>query len=172
MELGQRIKLKRKELNLTQEDLANKLDVTYQAVSKWENGTSLPEIQLLNKIAKSLNTTYDFLLDGVEEDDDEATTEKAFWGEILGNITKDIHGDVGKVLGNVDADIYGNVKGNIYGKVNNIYGNVEGNIIGDVEGDITGYVAGNLVGTVYGKVKLGVKGKIRGSIIGDGINIK
>ncbi|MDR1100785.1 MAG: helix-turn-helix domain-containing protein [Clostridiales bacterium] len=170
MQIGERIKAKRKELNLTQEDLASKLGVTFQAVSKWENDTSIPDISLLPKIAKALNTTYDYLLDGLEEECDVAA-ERAFWGEILGDVTEDIHGDVGKIVGNVKADIYGDVTGNITGSANNIFGNIEGNVVGDIFGNVDGYIAGNLIGTVHGRVKLGVKGKIRGSIIGDGINV-
>ena len=170
MEIGERIKLKRKELGLTQEELANKLNVTFQAVSKWENNTSTPEITSLNNVAKALNTTLDYLINGVEPENEPAAP-RAYWGNIMGIVTKDIHGDVGHVTGNVQADIYGNVRGNIVGTVQNIHGNVEGNIIGEVMGDIDGYVKGKLIGNVYGRIKLGVHGKILGSAIGDGINV-
>ncbi|MBP3292508.1 MAG: helix-turn-helix transcriptional regulator, partial [Clostridia bacterium] len=42
--IGQIIKKLRKERNLTQEELAEQLNVTAQSVSKWENGTGLPDI--------------------------------------------------------------------------------------------------------------------------------
>ena len=50
--IGKIIKEIRKNNNLTQADLANKYNVTYQAVSKWENGKSLPDIVLLKQICK------------------------------------------------------------------------------------------------------------------------
>ena len=43
---GQRIAALRKENGMTQEELAEKLDVSPQAVSKWENGNSMPEVAL------------------------------------------------------------------------------------------------------------------------------
>ena len=48
--IGKFIARKRKEANLTQMELANKLYVTDKAVSKWERGLSLPDITLLKKL--------------------------------------------------------------------------------------------------------------------------
>jgi transcriptional regulator with XRE-family HTH domain len=45
--IGQFIKEIRVKNNLTQKDLADKYNVTYQAVSKWENGKNLPDILLI-----------------------------------------------------------------------------------------------------------------------------
>ena len=45
------IKKIRKDNNLTQKDLAQKYNVTYQAVSKWENGINLPDTWLLRQIS-------------------------------------------------------------------------------------------------------------------------
>lgn len=62
--LGARIAQKRKAMGLTQEALAEKLAVSSQAVSKWENDVSSPDISLLPQLAKVLNTTVDALLSG------------------------------------------------------------------------------------------------------------
>lgn len=62
MNIGHVIMTKRKELGLTQQALADKLHVSFQAVSKWENGTSYPEIDLLPVIANVLQTSVDALL--------------------------------------------------------------------------------------------------------------
>lgn len=51
---------RRKELGLTQDMLAQRLNVSSQAVSKWEN-SSYPDPQLLPKLAKALNTSIDAL---------------------------------------------------------------------------------------------------------------
>ena len=58
------IKKIRKDNNLTQKDLADKYNVTYQAVSKWENGKNLPDIELLKQMSKDYNVSLDDLLDG------------------------------------------------------------------------------------------------------------
>ena len=54
MTLGKTIKQLRKETFLSQEQLAAKLDITAQAVSKWENEESYPDILFLPKIAAIL----------------------------------------------------------------------------------------------------------------------
>jgi len=52
---------RRKELGFTQAEIASKLNVSPQAVSKWENGESLPDVALLPLIAEQLETTIDAL---------------------------------------------------------------------------------------------------------------
>lgn len=61
--IGNRITERRKELNLTQNTLAEQLYVTHQAVSKWENGKSLPTIDILYELTKILQVSIDYLLD-------------------------------------------------------------------------------------------------------------
>lgn len=58
------IKQLRKKDNLTQAQFANKYNVTFQAVSKWENGKSLPDIVLLKQICKDYNISIDEVLEG------------------------------------------------------------------------------------------------------------
>lgn len=63
LNIGSNIKELRKQNNITQERLAEYLGVTYQTVSKWENGTSLPSISLLPSIANIFNISIDELYD-------------------------------------------------------------------------------------------------------------
>ena len=58
------VKQLRKKDNLTQAQFANKYNVTFQAVSKWENGKSLPDIVLLKQICKDYNISIDEVLEG------------------------------------------------------------------------------------------------------------
>ena len=62
--LGKRIAQLRKEKNLTQEDLAQRMDISAQAVSKWENDLTCPDISSLPKLAQILGVTVDELLSG------------------------------------------------------------------------------------------------------------
>lgn len=62
--IGSRISQARKAKGFTQEQFSQMLDVTAQAVSKWENDVSCPDIQLLPKIAELLDMTTDELLTG------------------------------------------------------------------------------------------------------------
>lgn len=57
--LGHKIKALRKKHNLTQEELAEFLGVSFQAVSKWENNIALPDISLLPTLASFFRTTID-----------------------------------------------------------------------------------------------------------------
>lgn len=65
--LGERISELRKEKGFKQEELAEALGVTAQAVSKWENDISCPDIMLLPKLAELLGVTVDELLSGKKE---------------------------------------------------------------------------------------------------------
>ena len=66
MTLGQRIALRRRQKDMTQETLAEALGVSPQAVSKWENELSSPDIMLLPGLARMLDTTIDALLSNDE----------------------------------------------------------------------------------------------------------
>ncbi|MCH5192376.1 MAG: methyltransferase domain-containing protein [Oscillospiraceae bacterium] len=60
--VGKNILKMRKSLGYTQEELAKLLNVSFQAVSKWENGVSLPDVATLPLIAKALGCSIDSLL--------------------------------------------------------------------------------------------------------------
>ena len=62
--LAENLKKIRKDKGYTQEILAEKLNVVRQTVSKWENGLSLPDVDMLSKIANVLETDVNILLDG------------------------------------------------------------------------------------------------------------
>lgn len=62
IKVGKQIALLRKECGFTQENLAEILNVSTQAVSKWENGRALPETGLLPLLASALNTSVDNIL--------------------------------------------------------------------------------------------------------------
>ena len=66
--IGNRIAKYRKNKGLTQEELASMLGVSSQAVSKWENDVSCPDISLLPQLSKVLGVTTDALLTGKNEE--------------------------------------------------------------------------------------------------------
>lgn len=78
--IGTRIKRFRRERDLTQEKLANYLNVSFQAISKWETGVASPDISLIVPLAKLLSITTDELL-GVDTPDDKRKKEleDAYW---------------------------------------------------------------------------------------------
>lgn len=62
LKLGENIKNLRLQHKLTQEQLADRLGVSYQSVSRWENGVTYPDIEFLPAIAKHFSVTTDYLL--------------------------------------------------------------------------------------------------------------
>lgn len=63
MKLGEKIKTLRKQKNISQEVLAQYLGVTFQAVSKWENGTTMPDVATIPAIASFFGVSTDELFD-------------------------------------------------------------------------------------------------------------
>jgi len=84
--LARSISRHRKEKGLTQEELAQRLGLTFQAVSKWENAGSMPDITLLPALSQELEVSIDKLLGYASHDkpitiyDDEYKREDYYWG--------------------------------------------------------------------------------------------
>ena len=75
---GKLIRKIRKDNNLTQKDLADRYNVTYQAVSKWENGINMPDTMLIRKIAKDFSISIDDMLDGNYSKNNKKSNNKLF----------------------------------------------------------------------------------------------
>ncbi len=89
MEIGNKIKQLRLKVSLTQEQLADRLGISPQSVSKWENSVSMPDITLLPEIAEIFGVTIDELFDLTVEqkfsrienrmDIEESLSSDVFW---------------------------------------------------------------------------------------------
>jgi transcriptional regulator with XRE-family HTH domain/ribosomal protein L37E len=62
--------------NITQEELAMKIGVTRQAISKWERGEGLPDLYNISELAKALDVTVDELLNGSSQEETEEDIHK------------------------------------------------------------------------------------------------
>ncbi len=91
---GQRIARLRKAQGLTQEELGDKVNISSQAVSKWENDLSAPDISILVKLSNILGVSLDVLLGNEEEKDNPVVVPK--------EIRKDISQLIFKI--NVDSN--------------------------------------------------------------------
>lgn len=84
--LARNISIYRKEKGLTQEALAQKLGLTYQAVSKWENAQTMPDLSLLPALSQVLEVSIDKLLGYAYQDkkitiyEEEYKTPEYYWG--------------------------------------------------------------------------------------------
>lgn len=86
MELGNVISTKRKERGLSQEQLAQEINVARQTISKWELNETLPDIESLRKLAIFLEFSIDSALD-IDVDDDDDNMEWMIIGfAIIGNM--------------------------------------------------------------------------------------
>lgn len=77
IKIGNFIAQKRKEAGLTQQQLADKLNISFQAVSKWETGNAYPNVELLRGLAELLHVTADDILAGSERSEEELSYSKA-----------------------------------------------------------------------------------------------
>ena len=62
MELGERIKERRKQLMMTQKELGDKIQVTQKQISKYERNESIPSLNQIEKIADALNVSINYFI--------------------------------------------------------------------------------------------------------------
>lgn len=84
--IGKNIYALRKKHGMTQEELANRLNISYQAVSKWENGGTMPDISILPSLAVVFGTSIDALLGYAAEKqassyyEEKYRSDEYYWG--------------------------------------------------------------------------------------------
>lgn len=96
MTFGERLYELRNKKNLSQEELAEVLDVSRQSISKWENDKAYPEMTRLLFMSDYFDVSLDYLMRGIEkEDNDEIVLEKykkknilLVWNNFLSNLSK------------------------------------------------------------------------------------
>lgn len=77
IKVGNFIMAKRKSLGMTQQQLADRLNVSFQAISKWENGIAYPNIEMLRDLALVLGVSADEILAGSEKDGEDFSYSRA-----------------------------------------------------------------------------------------------
>ena len=102
--IGDNIKFYRKKNQLTQDDIAAACNVTRQAVSKWENGKTQPDIQTLSMLASTLEVSEEDLIYGPSD------SEKKTLTKIKENTTVEKTVDVGATVGTALAVVLSYVK--------------------------------------------------------------
>lgn len=97
MQIGRRLSNCRQNRNMTQDELAGRLGITPQAVSKWERGMSLPDISMLADLAGILEVSTDWLL-GLCEEPDPKTTETNSADVFASDFIQKTQSDMGKCM--------------------------------------------------------------------------
>ena len=83
--LGDNIRRFRRSMDMTQEQLAEQLGVSFQSVSRWENGTTYPDMELLPALARIFSVTVDVLLGMSDEE------RKKQFEAICGNLKNELY---------------------------------------------------------------------------------
>ena len=103
LNIGSNIRTLRRAADMTQEELADRLGVTYQSVSRWENGGTYPDMELLPAIADIFNVTVDHLLEH-----DKSTMEKHL-NDLVGHFKTAVaerdHGTVVEIIRELRRDL-------------------------------------------------------------------
>lgn len=103
MNIGEKIYLLRKQHNLSQEALADRVNVTRQAVSKWELGTSVPELETVVALARTFGVTTDYLLSNEEPasriESVQSQTQQPDWMDRLPNFLSKMFKRYGWLVG-------------------------------------------------------------------------
>ena len=86
--ISESIRACRKRLGLSQDELANRLHVTRQAVSKWENGSALPSVDMLIALANVFELSVDELLGVSPKQESEPTLRPETVGALLDEHTR------------------------------------------------------------------------------------
>lgn len=86
MKLSEKLQKIRKENNITQEGLADKLNVSRQAVSKWESGSAYPDTEKLIQISKIFNVSLDELINDNIDRNTNNSSQKISFMEIFNNV--------------------------------------------------------------------------------------
>ena len=179
LNIGNKICTLRKERGMTQVELADKLFVSHQAISQWENASTVPDLNSLLKICEIFNVTMNDLFDMVSEtkcnidipNDDVLrifavkngfvlkTVDKRENEEVKIIFEKEIKGNVSSMFSLNCNDISGNVSTNNHIDCNNIVGNVAvGNKIdcNNINGNVA---SGNHIdcNDIQGDVSCGMK---------------
>ena len=105
MNIGSKITMARRQVGMTQSELADKMCVTRQTVSRWEAGTAFPDVEKVVHIAKLLGVTCDYLLDDAYEAREHVELKEELGTQKLGNscVTELLQSLVGK---KVQIDFY------------------------------------------------------------------
>ena len=180
--LASSISRRRKELNMTQDELASKLGVTFQAVSKWETAKAAPDITFLPMMADIFSCSIDELFSRTPEapgaptnkgestlpwDDDGAIRGAIFEGRRLLDTCDDVQHFTFEISGeakNVYSFCTLTVNGDVYGDCT-AGGNVT--VGSDIDGDCTvgGYLS--VGGDIDGDCTAGGNITVEGDIGGD-----
>lgn len=113
IKIGKFIAECRKKINLTQMQLAEKLNITDRAISKWETGKCLPDVSIMSELCKELNITLNELLSGERENNN---SEQLLLQELNDNIKK--QKKIGQGISLLGASIAFNITTSIFGANN------------------------------------------------------
>ena len=108
MLMCEKIRQQRKNMNITQDDLGQKIGVSLKTVQRWENGERTPNSSIIPKLANALNTTVSYLMgvddisapqsEPVENLELDNSSSMSYWGGVIDNAREAIgRGDTNEI---------------------------------------------------------------------------
>ena len=88
MNIADRILYLRKSKGISQEELADKVGVSRQAVSKWESEQSMPDVEKIIIMSDYFNVTTDYILKGIEVVENKEEKSKEIVGKVLKKLSE------------------------------------------------------------------------------------
>lgn len=184
--LAKNISTLRKEKGFTQESLAERLGISYQAVSKWETAKSAPDITLLTELADTFDCSIDYLFSRTKRltmtyeeltwEDDEKIRAIVFHGKkilkasnpqdvsILERLTVELSGDVKGVECQCNVTVTGSVSGGVHATGDVVVG---GHISGGVCACREVTAGGNISGGIHSNREVTIGKDVIGDINSD-----
>ncbi len=113
--VGERLLALRKLKGRTQSDVASQFNVSKQAVSKWENGLSMPDILILPDLAKYFGVDINYFFDKKQENSMFINIDKSKIAISVSGLTKRYKKNENNILNNINVDIYNGISTAIMG---------------------------------------------------------
>ena len=98
-DLGKRIRNLREDAHMSQTELARELQVSRQAVSRWESGSSVPDASIVSDLCRALGVKYESVFGAFESGEAAASADEKVMPQVAAALSEEQREEVGKAIG-------------------------------------------------------------------------
>ena len=98
-DLGKRIRNLREDAHMSQAELARELQVSRQAVSRWESGSSVPDASIVSDLCRALGVKYESVFGAFESGEAAASADEKVMPQVAAALSEEQREEVGKAIG-------------------------------------------------------------------------
>ena len=98
-DLGKRIRKLREDAHMSQAELARELQVSRQAVSRWESGSSVPDASIVSDLCRALGVKYESVFGAFESGEAAASADEKVMPQVAAALSEEQREEVGKAIG-------------------------------------------------------------------------